>query len=290
MPVVTGVKFKGNNKLYYFAPGELVLNDGENVIVETARGTEYGTVVAANREVADKSVVQPLKPILRLATDDDRKQLERNEAKKTEAMKAAAEKIQKHKLDMKLVGAEFTFDGQKVIFYFTAEGRVDFRDLVRDLASHFRIRIELRQIGIREECRLLGGIAPCGRACCCSAHLPDFERVSIKMAKNQGLSLNSQKISGLCGRLMCCLSYENAHYCETAKRMPRMNSEVRTPDGAGTVVGNNFLKEIVKVRLPLKDKEGYEIKDYAAKDVKGKSTIADQLAAEADANDDKDIL
>ena len=290
MAVIVGVKFKGNNKLYYFAPGELSLNIGECVIVETSRGVEYGTVVVANKEVEEKRVVQPLKPVLRLATDEDRAQIAKNEAKVADAVKAAAEKIKKHKLEMKLTGAEFTFDGQKVIFYFTADGRVDFRELVRDLASYFRIRIELRQIGIREECRMLGGIAPCGRPCCCSAHLPDFERVSIKMAKNQGLSLNNQKISGLCGRLMCCLSYENHHYCETAKRMPRLNSEVKTPDGTGTVINNNFLKETVKVRLPLKDKEGFEIKDYAAKDIHGKSTIADQLAAESDASDERDTL
>ncbi len=290
MPTVTGIKFKGNNKLYYFAPGELTPETGEGVIVETARGVEYGTVATPNKEVEDSRVVQPLKPIIRLATHDDLMQIEKNEAKKPDAIKTAAEKIRKHKLEMKLVDVEFTFDGQKVVFYFTAEGRVDFRELVRDLASHFRIRIELRQIGIRDECRMLGGIAPCGRACCCSAHLPDFERVSIKMAKNQGLSLNSQKISGLCGRLMCCLSYENGHYCETAKRMPKLNSDVTTPDGMGTVISNNFLKETVKVRLPLRDKEGYEIKDYAAKDLKAKATIADQLAAETDANDDSDII
>ena len=290
MPNVTGIKFKGNNKLYYFAPGELNPETGEGVIVETARGVEFGTVAAANREVEESRIVQPLKPIIRMATAEDREALEKNEGKKAGALEVAAEKIKKHKLDMKLVDAEFTFDGQKVIFYFTAEGRVDFRELVRDLASHFRIRIELRQIGIRDECRILGGIAPCGRACCCSAHLPDFERVSIKMAKNQGLSLNSQKISGLCGRLMCCLSYENGHYCETAKHMPRLGSEVATPDGEGTVMSNNFLKETVKVRLPIKDKETYEIKDYLVKDVKAKSTIADQLAAESDAADETDII
>jgi len=290
MPTITGVKFKGNNKVYYFAPGDHRPEAGEGVIVETARGTEYGTVVIPLKDVPDKNVVQPLKPVIRIANDEDKERLAKNEAKKEDALKAAAEKIKKHNLEMKLVDAEFTFDGQKVIFYFTSDGRVDFRELVRDLASHFRIRIELRQIGIREECRMLGGVAPCGRACCCSQHLPDFERVSIKMAKNQGLSLNSQKISGLCGRLMCCLSYENGHYCETAKRMPRLNSEVKTPDGTGTVINNNFLKETVKVRLPLKDKEGFEIKDYAAKDIKARSTIADQLAQEADSGDDSDII
>jgi len=290
MTTVTGIKFKGNNKLYYFAPGDLTPEAGEGVIVETARGTEYGTVAVANREVEDSRIVQPLKPIIRMATAEDLERLEKHGEKKESALAVAAEKIAKHGLDMKLIDVEFTFDGQKVIFYFSAEGRVDFRELVRDLAGHFRMRIELRQIGIRDECRMLGGIAPCGRACCCSAHLPDFERVSIKMAKNQGLSLNSQKISGLCGRLMCCLSYENGHYCETAKRMPRLNSEVLTPDGNGTVMNNNFIKEVVKVRLPLRDKEGFEIKDYALKDIKAKSTIAEQLAAETDASDESDVL
>ena len=288
MPKVTGVKFKGNNKVYYFAPGDLEPAPGDDIIVETARGTEYGTVVIPVKEVENNRIVQPLKPVLRIATAEDKAKVQKNEAKKADALKAATEKIEKHKLDMKLVDAEFTFDGQKVVFYFTAEGRVDFRELVRDLASHFRVRIELRQIGIRDECRMLGGIAPCGRACCCSAHLPDFERVSIKMAKNQGLSLNSQKISGMCGRLMCCLAYENKHYVETAKSMPKNNSEVQTPDGKGWVWSNNFLKQTVRVKIPGPN-DSYEIKEYPLSQVKGKHTVAEDLEKD-DPADESDIV
>lgn len=275
MPTVTGVKFKSNHKMYYFDPKDLIPAVGEGVIVETARGTEYGTVVMENREVEDKSVVQPLKPILRIATPEDHTQLEKIEAKKPDALRVAAEKIKKHKLEMRLVDAEYTFDGQKLIFYFSAEGRVDFRDLVRDLASYFRVRIELRQIGVRDECKMKGGIAPCGQVCCCNRYLPDFERVSIKMAKNQGLSLSSSKISGYCGRLMCCLSYENPHYVETARRMPKVGSEVTTKDGRGNVVSINFLKETVRVKIHAKD--SFEIKDYPAKDIKSKHTMAEEL-------------
>jgi len=273
---VTGIKFKGNNRLYYFAPGELELPMNAGVIVETSRGMEYGTIVMDVKEVDEGRVVQPLKPVLRVATEDDMKQLEKNEERIPEALRVAAEKIQKHKLEMKLAGAEFTFDAQKVVFYFTAEGRVDFRELVRDLASYFRVRIELRQIGIRDECRMKGGIAPCGRICCCKSHLPDFERVSVKMAKNQSLSINSQKISGLCGRLMCCLAFENKHYVETAKQMPKVNSEVITPDGKGWAWSNNFLKQNVKVKIPGPN-DSFEIKEYQLSQVKGKHTVAEDL-------------
>jgi cell fate regulator YaaT (PSP1 superfamily) len=273
---VTGIKFKGNNRLYYFAPGDLELPIGAGVIVETSRGTEYGSVVMDVKEVEDNRVVQPLKQVLRVATADDLKQIEKNDARKPEAMRIADEKIKKHNLAMKLVDAEFTFDAQKVVFCFTADARVDFRDLVRDLAAHFRMRIELRQIGIREECRMLGGIAPCGRVCCCKNHLPDFERVSVKMAKNQSLSINSQKISGLCGRLMCCHAYENKHYVETAKHMPRNNSEVTTPDGKGWVWSNNFLKQTVRVKISGAN-DSFELKEYPLAQVHGKHTVAEDL-------------
>ncbi|GHV02168.1 stage 0 sporulation protein [Clostridia bacterium] len=287
---VTGIKFKGNNRLYYFGPNDLELPKGTGVIVETARGTEYGEVVMDVKEVEDGRVVQPLKQVLRVATEDDRKQIEKNESRKADAMRIAAEKVEKHKLNMKLVDAEFTFDAQKLVFYFTAEGRVDFRELVRDLASHFRVRIELRQIGIRDECRMLGGIAPCGRVCCCKNHLPDFERVSVKMAKNQSLSINSQKISGLCGRLMCCLSYENKHYVETAKTMPRNNSEVTTPDGKGWVWSNNFLKRTVKVKIPGPN-DSFEIKEYPLDQVKGRHTVAEDLEKDDPVDDSiKELL
>jgi cell fate regulator YaaT (PSP1 superfamily) len=291
MPQVISVKFKNNSKPYFFAPGELIISEGDGVIVETARGVEYGVAVSAAREIDDKRVVQPLKPVIRIATAEDLQQVEKNEAKKDDALRVAAEKVKKHNLDMKLTDAEFTFDTQKVIFYFTADGRVDFRELVRDLASHFRIRIELRQIGIRDECRMLGGIAPCGRVCCCASHLADFERVSIKMAKNQGLSLNSQKISGLCGRLMCCLAYENGHYCETAKRMPKVNSEVTTPDGTGTVLSNNVLKETVRVRV-YKNADSFDINEYSAKDLKWRgATMSEDFDKEVAVDDSiKELL
>lgn len=275
MPLVVGIKFKQTNKVYYFSPESIELAEGDGVIVETARGVEFGKVAFPPREVEEKKVVQPLKPIMRKATDDDLRKVERNEVRKPEAIKTAAEKVRKHNLDMKLVDAEYTFDGNKLVIYFTAEGRVDFRELVKDLAAVFKLRIELRQIGIRDECKMRGGLAPCGRVCCCSNHLGDYGHVSIKMAKNQGLSLNPAKISGLCGRLMCCLGYENEHYAQTAKRMPKINSDVTTPDGVGTVVYNNMLKELVRVKMPAKD--GFEIKEYALKDVNGKVTLASEL-------------
>lgn len=218
MPKVVGIKFKRSPKVYYFEAGDNEFREGCGVVVETARGLEYGTVSMMPTEVGDKDVVQPLKPIVRLATPADEKKVKEAEEKRPQTMRTAAEKIEKSGLDMKLVDAEYTFDGSKLVIYFTADGRVDFRDLVKELASAFHIRIELRQIGARDECKMLGGIAPCGRACCCSDHMSEYAHVTIKMAKNQNLSLNPSKISGLCGRLMCCLSYENAYYAETNKK------------------------------------------------------------------------
>ncbi|MBR5145556.1 MAG: stage 0 sporulation family protein, partial [Clostridia bacterium] len=205
MPKIVGVRFKDIGKIYYFSPNEIEFEVGDGVIVETVRGVEFGKVALAVREVDESQLVSPLKPVIRKATEKDFETAKRNLDKKGDAMKVAKEKIEKHKLNMKLIDCEFTFDNTKVIFYFTSETRVDFRELVKDLAGHFRIRIELRQVGIRDEAKLLGGLGPCGRACCCSSCLGDFARVSIKMAKTQGLSLNPGKISGLCGRLMCCL-------------------------------------------------------------------------------------
>ncbi|MCL2751702.1 MAG: stage 0 sporulation family protein [Firmicutes bacterium] len=273
MPIVAGVKFAHTNKMYYFDPGAAAFAVGDGVVVETAKGTEFGYICMANADVAANRIVQPLKPILRAATEADYKQLERNEARKPDALRITQDKILKHNLDMKLVDAEYTFDGSKLVIYFTSAARVDFRDLVKDLAAVFHMRIELRQISVREECKKLGGLAPCGRECCCSAHLCDFERVSLKMAKNQALSLNPTKISGLCGKLMCCLSYENNHYKETARRMPKINSDVGTPDGSGVVVSNNFLKETVKVRVPSRD--GFEHREYRLCDIKTKSSVAE---------------
>ena len=288
MPVVAGIRFNNTNKTYYFDPAGKTLEPGQGVVVETARGVEFGVVSMANTEVPDARVVKPLKPVLRLAEDKDYKQIEHNETRKPEALRITQEKIFKHKLDMKLVDAEYTFDNSKLVIYFTAAARVDFRDLVKDLASVFHIRIELRQISVRDECRLLGGLAPCGRECCCSSHLAEFERVSLKMAKNQSLSLNPAKISGLCGKLMCCLEYENDHYKETAKRMPRVNSEVVTPDGRGTVISNNFLKELVKVRIAVKDT--FEFRDYKLSQLKSVSAVADDNEDVAVNDEMKELL
>ena len=267
---VIGVKFKDGGKIYYFAPRENeTYEEGMQVVVETSKSTEFAYVAFPPKEVEDSEVVQPLKPILRIATDKDREQVRRNLERKPQAMKIAQEKIEKHKLDMKLIDCEFAFDGNKVIFYFAADGRVDFRELVNDLASAFHIRIELRQVGIRDETRLLGGIAPCGRECCCAGAMSDFRKVSIKMAKVQGLSLNPGKISGLCGRLMCCLSYENDYYSEAYKKMPKVGSEVSTPDGRGTVVSENMLKMTVRVKI---EKDGSLVyKDFPLENIRFKN-------------------
>ena len=249
MAEVVVVKIKGNCKPYYFAKGEAELKRGQGVVVETAHGLEYGVVVSPSKEVDEKDVVSPLKSVVRAATEKDEETVRRNEERRGEAIKICKEKILARGLEMKLIDCEFTFDGSKVIFFFTAEGRVDFRELVKDLASVFRIRIELRQVGTRDETKILGGIAPCGRECCCAGCMPEFKKVSIKMAKNQGLSLNPGKISGLCGRLMCCLSYENEYYAQAVKRMPKMGGSVGTPEGKGTVVGQNMLKMQVRVKI-----------------------------------------
>lgn len=266
MEKIVGIKFKNGGKVYYFAPGKDTYEKDMGVIVETARGMEYATVAIPEGEVEESKIVSPLKPIVRVATQRDKEQVRRNEERKSGAMKIAQEKILKHKLDMKLIDCEFTFDGSKVVFYFSADGRVDFRELVKDLSSVFRLRIELRQIGIRDEIKMIGGLAPCGRECCCSSCMPDFKKVSIKMAKNQGLSLNPGKISGLCGRLMCCLSYENDYYAEAYKKVPKVGSEVGTPDGKGMVVNVNMLKMTVKVKIEDKDSVSY--RDYAVDDLK----------------------
>ena len=273
--MIVGIKFKKTNKIYYFSPENLDFNEGDGVIVETARGVEFGIVAITPREVEESKIVQPLKPVMRKANKEDYKKLEEQQAKIPQALSLAQEKIKKHNLDMKLVDVEYTFDGNKIIFYFTSEGRVDFRELVKDLAYVFKIRIELRQIGIRDECKMLGGLAPCGRECCCSSHMSEYSKVNIKMAKNQGLSLNPSKISGLCGRLMCCLEYENDHYAQTSRRMPKLSSEVSTPEGNGIVIYNNMLKEIVKVKLAVKD--GFEIKDFELSQITAKETLAEEL-------------
>ena len=280
MAKIIGVKFKEGGKLYYFSPGDGEYVSGQGVIVETSRGTEYGKVAMGNREVDDETLVAPLKPVLRTATEKDEETVRQNEEKRLPAIKTAEEKIAARGLDMKLVDCEFTFDGTKVIFYFTSEGRVDFRDLVKDLSAVFRIRIELRQIGIRDEAKMLGGLGPCGRVCCCASCMQDFKKVSIKMAKNQGLSLNPSKISGLCGRLMCCLAYENDYYAEACKKMPKVGSEVGTPEGKGTVININMLKMEVKVRIDRGDATTY--RDFSVDDIKFKRRGRDENPHDGD--------
>ena len=248
MVKVIGVRFKTAGKVYYFDPGEYIVDAGDCVIVETARGTEFGYVSMGNSEVDESEIVAPLKPIIRIANEEDEKIHEENEKKKEKALRQCQEKVDKRGLEMKLIDVEYTFDNSKVIFYFTADGRVDFRELVKDLAAVFRMRIELRQIGVRDETKMMGGIGSCGRPLCCSCWLSDFEPVSIKMAKVQGLSLNPTKISGICGRLMCCLKYENDVYDELRRGMPDVGEKVKTPDGVGIVVDTSLLEDKVKVR------------------------------------------
>lgn len=246
---VVGVRFKKAGKIYYFDPGDLTIEQNQFVIVETVRGVEFGKVVIPRKQVGENDVVLPLKKVLRLADEQDRLIVEENKQAALEAYDVCNEKVLEHQLDMKLVDVEYTFDRNKVIFYFTADGRVDFRELVKDLAAIFRTRIELRQIGVRDEAKMLGGIGPCGRMLCCSTFLGDFDPVSIKMAKDQNLSLNPTKISGLCGRLMCCLKYENDAY-ETAKeQLPDLGEKIETKHGIGRVVGLNILESLVQVEL-----------------------------------------
>ncbi len=283
MAEVTGVTFKEGGKVYYFAPGKEQYKQGAGVVVETARGVEYATVVMPRAEVADEKLVAPLKPIVRAATAKDEETHRKNLERKETAFDTVREKIEKHGLDMKLIDCEFAFDGSKAVFYYSAPQRVDFRELVKDLSSVFRMRIELRQVGIRDEIKLLGGIAPCGRECCCASCMPELKKVSIKMAKNQGLSLNPGKISGLCGRLMCCLSYENEYYADACKQMPRIGSEITTPEGKGTVINVNMLKMEVRVKIEDKTKDLITYKDFSVNDLKFKAVkpAADEAEEES---------
>ncbi len=252
---VIGVRFKSVGKIYYFRPGEEMLVPGDGVIVETARGTEFGEVVMGEKEIDEEVFAIPVKPIIRKATPADYKQLEENQKKVLEARKICQEKIRDNKLEMNLIDVEYTFDKSKILFYFTADGRVDFRQLVKDLASVFRTRIELRQIGVRDEAKMLGGLGICGRQLCCSLFLGDFEPVSIKMAKEQSLSLNPTKISGTCGRLMCCLKYEQDAYEELIAKTPNPGALVDTPAGRGSVTSVNLLKGLVSVKLDSKNEK-----------------------------------
>lgn len=251
---VAGVRFKKAGKIYYFDPDVLKVEKGTNVIVETARGLEFGTVISGIKEVPESEIVPPLKKIVRIADENDVAQHRENIKKKKRAIELCQEKVNKHNLQMKLIDVEYTFDNSKIIFYFTADGRVDFRELVKDLAGVFKMRIELRQIGVRDEAKMVGGIGTCGKGLCCHTWLPEFEPVSIKMAKVQNLSLNPTKISGICGRLMCCLKYENDIYYELRKGMPEVGERIRTPDGIGIVQESNILENKIKVRLVLEEK------------------------------------
>ena len=262
---VIGVRFQNAGKLYFFDPGAYWPTPGDFVVVETTRGIEFGEVVTGVRELNDEQLASPLKQVVRIATAQDVQHAEDNKRREKEAYGICQKKIAEHKLDMKLVSVEYTFDNSKILFYFTANGRVDFRSLVKDLAAVFKTRIELRQIGVRDEAKMLGGLGPCGRPICCGAFLGDFQPVSIKMAKEQNLSLNPTKISGVCGRLMCCLKYEQDHYEQTRKRMPKVGKEVTTPDGVGVVWDLNVIRETVRVRTQKGDSS--EVKDYPLEDV-----------------------
>lgn len=267
---VVGIRFKKAGKIYYFDPGDIALAPGDGAIVETARGVEYGLVATGPLEVEESEIVAPLKKVIRKATDLDKEQIKANKEKEENAFRTGLEKIAAHNLPMKLVGVEQTFDGNKIIFYFTADGRIDFRELVKDLASVFRTRIELRQIGVRDEAKMIGGLGCCGRELCCSVWLSDFASVSIRMAKDQNLSLNPTKISGICGRLMCCLKYENESYEQAREAFPETGNLVGTPDGEGKVAGVNIFKNTVSVEL----KESKIIKEYPCEDIEVKEAQA----------------
>ena len=268
MITVIGIRFRTAGKIYYFDPEDNNYVQGEHVIVETARGIEYGEVIQGNRSLNDEEVVYPLKKVIRKATEEDSKKVAENKVKEKEAFFICKQKILKHNLNMKLIDVEYTFDNNKILFYFTSDERVDFRELVKDLAAVFRTRIELRQIGVRDETKMCGGIGICGRSLCCNKFLSDFQPVSIKMAKDQSLSLNPIKISGICGRLMCCLKYEEDVYVEIRGRLPEVGDLVETPDGRGEVLSVTVLREQVKVAVKKKDKDEKEAIVYPVSDLK----------------------
>lgn len=290
---VISVKFRDGGKSYFFDPGELEINEGDGVIVETARGIEFADVVSPVQEIDEGRVVAPLKGVIRVATDYDRELRDTNRAKEKDAFDICVRKIAEHGLDMKLVDVEYSYNGSKVMFYFTADGRVDFRELVKDLAGVFRTRIELRQIGVRDEAKMLGGLGSCGRPVCCKAFLSDFAPVSIKMAKEQSLSLSPTKISGICGRLMCCLKYEQDCYESMRRQMPRPGRDVRTPDGDGTVLENNVITEKTRVRVTLADGT-FDVRDYPFRELTPLNTRHPELVESDESadevNDDADVL
>lgn len=290
---VISVKFRDGGKSYFFDPGELEINEGDGVIVETARGIEFADVVSPVQEIDEGRVVAPLKGVIRVATDYDRELRDTNRAKEKDAFDICVRKIAEHGLDMKLVDVEYSYNGSKVMFYFTADGRVDFRELVKDLAGVFRTRIELRQIGVRDEAKMLGGLGSCGRPVCCKAFLSDFAPVSIKMAKEQSLSLSPTKISGICGRLMCCFKYEQDCYESMRRQMPRPGRDVRTPDGDGTVLENNVITEKTRVRVTLADGT-FDVRDYPFRELTPLNTRHPELVESDESadevNDDADVL
>ncbi len=283
MTEVVSVHFKSKGKVYFFLPNGFELKKGDNVIVETSKGLEYAECVRGNHEVEDSTLVPPLRPVVRVATEEDTRRAEENKQKEAEAFEICRGKIEEHELDMKLVDVEYNFEGNKILFFFTSDGRVDFRELVKDLAAIFKMRIELRQIGVRDEARMLGGLGICGRPFCCAQFLDDFQPVSIKMAKTQGLSLNPTKISGTCGRLMCCLKYEQDAYEDLVKRVPKVDAFVETPLGKGSVTDVNLLRGTMRVRL--EDQTDTSLKTFEADEVEvlgGKAKRAEYLALKAE--------
>ena len=286
MVKVAGIRFKKAGKIYYFDPDDLQVEKGSNVIVETARGMEFGIVTTGIKDVPESDIVPPLKKIIRIADENDVVQHKENIRKKQRALELCQEKVSKHNLQMKLIDVEYTFDNSKIIFYFTADGRVDFRELVKDLAGVFKMRIELRQIGVRDEAKMVGGIGTCGKGLCCHTWLPEFEPVSIKMAKVQNLSLNPTKISGICGRLMCCLKFENDIYYELRKGMPESGERIKTEDGIGVVMESNILENKIKVRLVIEEKT----QDKPEKLSTDFYFYKKQQITRIDAKDHKDVL
>ena len=291
---VVGVRFKKAGKIYYFDPADMNIQKDTYVVVETARGIEFGECVIGIKEINENDIVAPLKSVLRIATEEDIDRHFKNKDKEKDEFNICLKKIQEHGLTMKLIDVEYTFDNNKVIFYFTADGRVDFRELVKDLATIFKTRIELRQIGVRDEAKMLGGLGPCGRPMCCSSFLGDFASVSIKMAKEQNLSLNPTKISGICGRLMCCLNYEQSTYEDIRKRMPKVGSIVKTSEGTGEVFSNNIVKESVKVKLKKGEEEILEeFKIDTIELIKGHyedSVDDDDIKLEVESEEDRKLI
>ena len=291
MTEVVSVRFKNKGKVYFFDPAGIVVSSGDSVIVETAKGLEFAECTIGNHLVDDSTVILPLRPIIRVATEEDHKRADENKKKESDAFAICQEKIVKHDMDMKLVDVEFNFEGNKILFFFTSDGRVDFRDLVKDLASVFKMRIELRQIGVRDEARMLGGLGICGKQFCCTQFLDEFQPVSIKMAKTQGLSLNPAKISGTCGRLMCCLKYEQNAYEDLIKKAPKVDAFVETEMGKGTVVGINLLRGTAKVRLENPMDTAW--KTFAFSEIEvlgGKAKRAEYIAARAEGLENRGVI